>query len=79
VSFLAYLVRCAVTDSLMSCLGVPARRCIHSFDIVNGFWHFCEAPRSSEVYNIGGGRYCNRSFPKAFAAVNYRTPLSGAA
>jgi CDP-paratose 2-epimerase len=45
--------------------GKQVRDNIHSFDLVNAFWHFFEAPRSAEVYNIGGGRYCNCSIIEA--------------
>ena len=45
--------------------GKQVRDNIHSFDLVNAFWHFFEAPRSGEVYNIGGGRYCNCSILEA--------------
>ena len=55
--FLAYLVKCAVTDTpyiVFGYAGKQVRDNIHSFDLVNAFWHFFEAPRSGEVYNIGG-------------------------
>lgn len=29
----------------------------HSYDLVNAFYHFYQAPRVAEVYNIGGSRY----------------------
>ena len=45
--------------------GKQVRDNIHSFDLVNAFWHFFEAPRAGEVYNIGGGRYCNCSMLEA--------------
>ena len=32
---------------------------------MNAFWHFFQSPRSSEVYNIGGGRHCNCSMLEA--------------
>jgi CDP-paratose 2-epimerase len=66
--FLAYLVKCAVTDTPYVVFGYGGKQVrdnIHSFDLVNAFWHFFEAPRSSEVYNIGGGRYCNCSMLEA--------------
>jgi CDP-paratose 2-epimerase len=62
--FLAYLAKCAVTDTpyvVFGYKGKQVRDNIHSFDLVNAFWHFFEAPRSGEVYNIGGGRHCNCS------------------
>jgi len=66
--FLAYLVKCAVTDTsyvVFGYRGKQVRDNIHSFDLVNAFGHFFEAPRVGEVYNIGGGRYCNCSMLEA--------------
>ncbi|MBV9376796.1 MAG: NAD-dependent epimerase/dehydratase family protein [Alphaproteobacteria bacterium] len=66
--FLAYLVKCAVTDTpyvVFGYRGKQVRDNIHSFDLVNAFWHFFEVPRAGEVYNIGGGRYCNCSMLEA--------------
>jgi len=66
--FLAYLARCALTDTpyvVFGYSGKQVRDNIHSFDLVSAFWHFFEAPRSGEVYNIGGGRYCNCSILEA--------------
>jgi len=66
--FLAYLVKCAVTNApyvVFGYSGKQVRDNIHSFDLVNAFWHFFQSPRSSEVYNIGGGRHCNCSMLEA--------------
>ena len=66
--FLAYLVKCAITDTpyvVFGYNGKQVRDNIHSFDLVNAFWHFFQSPRSSGVYNIGGGRYCNCSMLEA--------------
>jgi len=66
--FLAYLVKCAVTGTpyvVFGYAGKQVRDNIHSFDLVNAVWHFFEAPRVGEVYNIGGGRYCNCSMLEA--------------
>jgi CDP-paratose 2-epimerase len=66
--FLAYLVKCAVTDNPYVVFGYGGKQVrdnIHSFDVVNAFWHFFKTPRSGEVYNIGGGRYCNCSVLEA--------------
>ena len=68
--FLAYLVKCAATETpyiVFGYAGKQVRDNIHSFDLVNAFWHFFEAPRSGEVYNIGGGRYCNCSMLEAIS------------
>jgi len=66
--FLAYLVKCAVTETPYVVFGYGGKQVrdnIHSFDLVNAFWHFVEVPRSGEVYNIGGGRHCNCSMLEA--------------
>jgi len=34
---------------------------IHSYDLVNAFYHFYQNPRVAEVYNIGGSRFSNCS------------------
>ena len=61
-------MKCAVTDNPYVVFGYGGKQVrdnIHSFDLVNAFWHFLRAPRSGEVYNIGGGRYCNCSMLEA--------------
>jgi CDP-paratose 2-epimerase len=66
--FLAYLAKCAINDIPYVVFGYGGKQVrdnIHSFDLVNAFWHFFEAPRSGEVYNIGGGRDCNCSMLEA--------------
>jgi CDP-paratose 2-epimerase len=45
--------------------GKQVRDNIHSFDLVEAFVEFVRAPRSGEVYNIGGGRYSNCSMLEA--------------
>jgi CDP-paratose 2-epimerase len=62
--FLSYLVRCSMTDTTYTIFGYKGKQVrdnIHSFDLVNMFWHFYQKPRSGEVYNAGGGRYSNCS------------------
>ncbi len=57
--FLAYLVKCAVTGRKYTIFGYKGKQVrdnIHSFDLVNMFWHFHQNPRPGEVYNAGGGR-----------------------
>jgi CDP-paratose 2-epimerase len=66
--FLAYLARCAVTREPYTVLGYKGKQVrdnIHSYDLVNAFWHFVTKPRSGEVYNIGGGRHANCSVLEA--------------
>ncbi len=66
--FLAYLMKCAVTGQHYTVLGYKGKQVrdnIHSYDLVNAFWHFYQRPRAGEVYNIGGGRHSNCSMMEA--------------
>jgi CDP-paratose 2-epimerase len=38
---------------------------IHSYDLVNAFWHFHQDPRPGAVYNMGGSRHSNCSMLEA--------------
>jgi CDP-paratose 2-epimerase len=69
--FLAYLLRCACTGQPYTVFGYKAKQVrdnIHSHDLLNAFYAFFKAPRSAEVYNIGGGRECNCSMLEAIDA-----------
>ena len=66
--FLAYLMRCTVAGlpyRVFGYKGKQVRDNIHSYDLVNAFWEFYKAPRSQEVYNIGGGRQSSCSVRQA--------------
>jgi CDP-paratose 2-epimerase len=68
--FLAYLARCAVTGREYTVLGYKAKQVrdnIHSADLLAAFNAFFEAPRSGEVYNIGGGRASHCSMLEAIS------------
>ena len=68
--FLSYLVKCAVTGQTYTVFGYKGKQVrdnIHSFDLINMFWHFYQAPRPGEVYNAGGGRHSNCSMKEAIA------------
>lgn len=68
--FLAYLVKCAVTSKPYTIYGYKGKQVrdnIHSYDLVNAFWHFFKNPRSGSVYNIGGSRHSNCSMLEAIA------------
>jgi CDP-paratose 2-epimerase len=74
--FLSYLVKCAVLDRPYTVFGYKGKQVrdnIHSHDLVSAFWHFSQAPRSGEVYNIGGGPASNCSMLEAIAAVERLT------
>jgi len=69
--FLAYLMKCAVTGRKYTVFGYKAKQVrdnIHSYDLVNAFWHFYMKPRVAEVYNIGGGRHSNCSMLEAISS-----------
>jgi CDP-paratose 2-epimerase len=66
--FLAYLMKCAVTAKPYRVFGYKGKQVrdnIHSFDLVEAFWHFYQAPRSGEVYNMGGSRHSHCSMLEA--------------
>jgi CDP-paratose 2-epimerase len=68
--FLAYLVKCITTGEAYTVLGYKGKQVrdnIHGYDLVRAFHHFQQAPRSGEVYNIGGGRFSNCSMLEAIA------------
>ncbi|MDR0994352.1 MAG: SDR family NAD(P)-dependent oxidoreductase [Verrucomicrobiota bacterium] len=68
--FLAYLMKCAVTGRTYRIFGYKGKQVrdnIHSFDLVNAFEQFALAPRSGEVYNMGGSRFSNCSMMEAIA------------
>ena len=57
--FLNYLVFAAVHRKPYTIFGYKGKQVrdqIHSWDVTNAFWHFYQAPRPGEVYNLGGGK-----------------------
>ncbi len=57
--FLSYLMKCCITGEQYTIFGYKGKQVrdnLHSFDLVNAFYHFYQHPRSAGVYNIGGGR-----------------------
>lgn len=68
--FLAYLMKCAITETEYSIFGYNGKQVrdnIHCDDLVSCFWHFIQAPRVAEVYNMGGSRYSNCSMLEAIS------------
>jgi CDP-paratose 2-epimerase len=68
--FLSYLMKCAITGDKYTVFGYQGKQVrdnIHSWDLVNMFWHFYQDPRQGEVYNAGGGRFSNCSMAEAIA------------
>lgn len=66
--FLAYLMKCTLTSehyTIFGYRGKQVRDNIHSYDLVNAFYHFYLNPRCGEVYNVGGSRHSNCSMLEA--------------
>jgi len=75
--FLAYLVKCAVSSKPYTIFGYKGKQVrdnIHSYDLVNAFWHFYQNPKSAAVYNMGGSRHSNCS---VLEAIDWIKELSG--
>ena len=70
--FLSYLVKCNVegrTYKVFGYKGKQVRDNIHSFDVARFIHAFAEAPRSGEVYNLGGGKANSVSILEAFDRI----------
>ena len=66
--FLAYLMKCTMTGTPYTVFGYKGKQVrdnIHSYDLIQAFDHFFRAPRSGEVYNIGGSRFSHCSMREA--------------
>lgn len=66
--FLSYLVKCAITGDRYTIFGYNGKQVrdnIHSYDLINMFWHYYQKPRIGEVYNAGGSRHSNCSMAEA--------------
>lgn len=66
--FLSYLMKCTVTGEPYTIFGYKGKQVrdnLHSYDLINAFYHFYRNPRVGEVYNMGGGRFSNCSMLEA--------------
>ena len=73
--FLAYLVKCIATGleyQIFGYKGKQVRDNIHSYDLVNAFYHVVQNPRKGEVYNMGGSRHSNVSMLEAIEKIEKR-------
>ena len=76
--FLNYLVKANIEKipyTIYGYKGKQVRDNIHSYDLVNCFWHFYELPKSGEVYNIGGGRDNSCSILEAIKIIENYTKV----
>jgi CDP-paratose 2-epimerase len=68
--FLSYLVKCNLEGKKYSVFGYKGKQVrdnIHSYDIAKFMEAFINAPRTGEVYNLGGGKNNTCSILEAFA------------
>lgn len=66
--FLAYLMKCTMTNTPYTVLGYQGKQVrdnIHSYDLIQAFDSFYRNPRCGEVYNIGGSRFSHCSMLEA--------------
>lgn len=70
--FLSYLIRCNLEQKEYTIFGYKGKQVrdnIHSVDVANFIYEFIKAPRSGEVYNIGGGKKNSISILEAFELI----------
>lgn len=73
--YLAYIVRCAVRAMPYAVFGFGGKQVrdqLHCDDVAALFLAFFEAPRSGEVYNLGGGRANSLSILETIAHLAQR-------
>lgn len=71
--FLSYLVKCNLEGKLYKIYGYKGKQVrdnIHSHDVARFIEAFIQAPRSGEVYNLGGGKDNTCSILEAFDQVS---------
>jgi len=74
--FLSYLVKCNLEGREYKVYGYKGKQVrdnIHSHDVARFIHAFIQAPRSGEVYNLGGGKANSCSILEAFKAVESLT------
>jgi CDP-paratose 2-epimerase len=74
--FLAYLAKCVKEERLYRIFGYKGKQVrdlIHSYDLVNAFYHFIENPRIGVVYNMGGGEDRSVSVLEAITLLEKET------
>lgn len=70
--FLAYLVSSIVNEEEYTIFGYKGKQVrdnIHSYDVVNAFYHFYQNPKKGEAYNLGGSRHSNISVMEAIEKI----------
>lgn len=75
--FLSHLMKCCITGTPYTIFGYKGKQVrdnIHSYDLVNAFYHYYNNPRKCEVYNTGGSRHSNCSI---FEAIELCEEITG--
>src|SRR3989344_5463154 len=70
--FLAFLIKCIVRGKKYTIFGYKGKQVrdnIHSYDLVNAFYHFYKKPREGEAYNMGVSRHSNTSILEAIEKI----------
>jgi CDP-paratose 2-epimerase len=70
--FLSYLIKCNLEGREYKVFGYKGKQVrdnIHAEDVARFMLEFARAPRSGEVYNLGGGKGNSCSIVEAFAKV----------
>jgi CDP-paratose 2-epimerase len=68
--FLSYLMKCCLMSRKYTIYGYKGKQVrdnIHSWDLVNMFWHFFQNPKYGAVYNAGGSRQSHCSMLEAIS------------
>ena len=71
--FLSFLIKCNLEERVYKVFGYKGKQVrdnIHSHDVVQFMRRFVEAPRTGEVYNLGGGRENSISILEAFDLIS---------
>lgn len=71
--FISYLIRCNLERRKYTIFGYQGKQVrdnIHSYDVAQFIHAFINAPRTAEVYNIGGGRANSISILEAFDLIS---------
>jgi CDP-paratose 2-epimerase len=70
--FLSYLVKCNVEGREYKVFGYKGKQVrdnLHAYDVASFMYEFANAPRTAEVYNLGGGKANSCSILEAFRTV----------
>lgn len=74
--FLSYLAKCVkegIPYKIFGYKGKQVRDLIHSYDLVNAFYHFVENPKIAAIYNMGGGKDRSVSILEAIQLLEKET------